>query len=84
MKLNPSYNIRPTNEKKYKAQNKLYRFNKNKLIKNLKKLLSTIKESLSNATHLTTNDFRYQKDQRAKTNLEKLKKDVSSLLSKVQ
>ncbi|AHH04520.1 Immunogenic protein p35 (plasmid) [Borrelia nietonii YOR] len=46
--------------------------------------ISTIEESLNNATHLTTNNFGYQKEQQAKIKLYKLKKDVSSLIPKVQ
>ncbi|WP_434757376.1 hypothetical protein bpuCAU1_001569 (plasmid) [Borrelia puertoricensis] len=88
-KLNPSYGRRSEDFEKQKSQQELYEFNKKTLTEDLKNLLSTIEESLNNAIHLTTDDEPnhfggFQSDQQAKTKLEKIKSETSSMLAKVQ
>ncbi|AHH11827.1 hypothetical protein bcCo53_001698 (plasmid) [Borrelia coriaceae] len=88
IKINPIYGKKPEESEKQKSQDILHKFTKNKLTKKLTKLSNAIQESLSDAIHLTTNDFGYpgnlQKDQKAKTKLDTIKTEVNILLSKVQ
>ncbi|ANA43954.1 hypothetical protein [Borrelia hermsii] len=87
MKLDPNYGIRSTKEEKQEYQEKLSKFNKNKLTEDLTKLLSAIEESLNDAIALTNipeYPGSFQSDLDSKTKLEKLKTEISSLLAKVQ
>ncbi|AHH13164.1 Fibronectin-binding lipoprotein (plasmid) [Borrelia hermsii YBT] len=53
MKLDPNYRIRSTNKEKQEYQEKLSKFNKNKLTEDITKLLSAIEESRNDAIALT-------------------------------
>ncbi|WCB91119.1 hypothetical protein CNO13_06970 (plasmid) [Borrelia miyamotoi] len=87
IKLSNHYGIRAEEHEKQTAREELSKFSKDKLEADLKKLLSEIEKSLNAATILITyNDYggNLQSDLSAKTTLEALKTEVSSLITKIQ
>ncbi|WP_024653821.1 hypothetical protein [Borrelia persica] len=89
IKLTPIYGRRAEEHEKQKAREELSKFTKDKLEADLKELLSKIEKSLNNTISLITFvDKEYggnlQSDLYAKTKLDKLKSEVSSLITEVQ
>ncbi|UPA15665.1 hypothetical protein [Borrelia turicatae] len=87
IKLSNYYGIRTEEHEKQMAREELSKFTKDKLEADLKKLLSEIEKSLNAATILITyNDYggNLQNDLSAKTKLDELKTEVSSLITKIQ
>ncbi|UPA11357.1 hypothetical protein bpSLO_001207 (plasmid) [Borrelia parkeri] len=87
IKLSNYYGIRAEEHEKQTAKKELSKFTKDKLEADLKKLLSEIEKSLNSATILITyNDYggNLQSDLSAKTKLDELKTEVSSLITKIQ
>ncbi|UPA11469.1 hypothetical protein bpSLO_001322 (plasmid) [Borrelia parkeri] len=87
IKLSNYYGIRAEEYEKQTAKKELSKFTKDKLEADLKKLLSEIEKSLNSATILITyNDYggNLQSDLSAKTKLDELKTEVSSLITKIQ